>query len=265
MLLYHLLLLALIQGITEFLPVSSSAHLVFMPKAIGFADQGLALDVATHLGTLGAVLIYFRGDIKRLTIGGVKILKGDITSEGWRLFYLLVATLPVIALGFIVHACNPNFLRSIPLMGVTSILFGSLLYYADHFFPQTQGVKHLTLRKVFAVGVAQALALIPGTSRSGACMTALRFWGLSRPEAARFSCLMSIPTILGAGTLITYKLYKSGDKILLDQMLIGGALSFVVSLSAIALMMKWLERCSFTPFVFYRVILGVVLLVWSCC
>lgn len=260
---YYLILLALVQGITEFLPISSSAHLVLLPQITGHADQGLVLDVAVHLGTLFAVMLYFRRDI----IDIVRAYTLDWTKSGKQARaarklgkMVLIGSIPVIIAGFIMHAILPEGIRSVAVIAVTTIVFGLILGWADHKCTCTKKLAELDVRDALIIGFGQMLALVPGTSRSGITMTAALFLGYTRTEAARFSLLLGIPAILGAGALGMIDIVKSGNSMLGLDALIGMGLSFVTAYAAIALMMRWLSSSTFMPFVIYRVVLGIALL-----
>lgn len=258
--LLQLFVLALVQGITEFLPISSSAHLVLVPYFTGWDDQGLLIDVAVHVGTLLAVLIYFRRDVIDMIVGLFGLLSGR-RREGARLAaQVIVASIPVVIAGAALHRFGPDIFRNVEIIAWATIGFGILLGAADRLFPATGRVGEMSYGGALFVGLAQCLALIPGTSRSGITMTAGRMLGLQRREAARFALLLSIPAILGAGTLAGADLASAGDTRLTLDALIAGALAFVAALIAIAAMMAWLKRASFTPFVLYRVALGLLLL-----
>lgn len=259
--LLQIVVLALVQGITEFLPVSSSGHLVLVPIAGGWPDQGLDMDIAVHVGTLGAVLLYFWRDVAFMAGGLWRSLKGK-SDPGARLFWLIcAATVPVVAAGFALKELfGQDALRSIEVIGWTMLGFGIVLWVFDRLCMTVKRIPHMPLFDAMVIGVAQVLALIPGTSRSGITMTAARLLGYERTEAARFSLLLSIPTILGAGLLAGYDIWQAGDARLTHDALAAMAGSFVAALAAIALMMAWLKRASFTPFVLYRVVLGALLL-----
>ena len=261
----HILVLAAVQGLTEFLPVSSSGHLLLVPYFMGWSDQGRIIDVAMHIGTLLAVVIYFWRDVFGMTraLGRSFTLAArgrPMDKEFWLILKLIVASIPAVAAGVAIEHYFPDGMRDISIVAWTTIIFAILLYAADKMFMTIRRMEHISYLGAFFVGCFQALALIPGTSRSGATMTAARILGVERSEAARFSFLMAIPTILGAGLLEGYKLYKSGDMSLLHDAVIGGMLAFVFGLAAIAFMMAWLRRASFTPFVVYRLCLGALLM-----
>lgn len=255
---FQLVVLAVVQGITEFLPISSQGHLVLVPAVAGWPDQGLAIDVAVHVGTLGAVMIYFRRDLCRMVAG---IARRD---DGGKLaLQITVATVPVVLAGVALFAFGAERLRSIEVIGWAMLGFGVLLYAVDRASPARRRLERMTLGPAVLIGLAQVLALIPGTSRSGITMTAARALGFERREAARFSMLMSIPVIIAAGTLQAVALYATGDAVLTGGAVIAAAMAFVTALGAIGFLMRWLARASFTPFVAYRVVLGVALLVWA--
>lgn len=259
----QLFVLALVQGITEFLPISSSGHLILVPEMTSWPDQGLAMDVAVHVGTLGAVMLYFRSDVLRLAQGGLGYVGLQAPAEDRRLFgHLVIATIPVVLAGLGLKLSGyDEALRSPLVIAAASIGFGIVLYGIDMLCARRRIVSGMTGGHAIALGLAQVLALIPGASRAGTTMTAARALGYTRPEAARFSMLMSIPTILAAGALLGLDVLEGGEALGVDA-LIGAALSFVSALAAIHFLMKWLEGASMTIFVVYRVALGVLLLWW---
>ena len=256
----HLAIYALIQGITEFLPISSQGHLDIAGRFFELPGQGLTLIVAVHVGTLGAVMLYFWRDLAAMFMGVVRALGGQ-RDPGGRLFVLVaVATLPVIGAGYFVNAYLGEDLHSLVVIGWATLGFGILLYVADKIGMRLRRMEHLSIPDAVIIGCAQTLALIPGTCRSGITMSAARMLGFERPDAARFSMLMSIPAILGAGVLKGKELIESGDAQVSLAMLNAAGLSFLAALAAIWLMMGWLRRASFTPFVIYRILLGTGLL-----
>ncbi|MDC0737798.1 undecaprenyl-diphosphate phosphatase [Cognatishimia sp. SS12] len=262
MTLYHLILLALIQGITEFLPISSSGHLILLPAAIGTEDQGQFLDVAVHIGTLGAVVLFFWRDVRLGLIGLPKLARGDTQDPGARLALLLmIATIPVVLFGVFLAASGLNDqLRSIKTIGWTMLGFGLLLWWMDRRGGLQKDMADWTLKDAILLGLWQAIALIPGTSRSGITITGARALGYDRESAARIAMLMSIPAILASGG---YLLLDTGFDLTARQALdaaIAVALSFGAALLALKFMMMLLRTVSFTPYVIYRVILGAALL-----
>lgn len=257
-----IIVVALVQGVTEFLPISSSGHLILVPAVAGWPDQGLTIDVAVHVGSLGAVALYLWRDLFAMARGIGALIRGRATP-GARLFGLLVlATLPVVAAGFALNDYAPDLFRSVEVIAWTTLGFGVLLYYVDQRTMTVNRIEHMGVGPALLIGLSQVLALIPGTSRSGITMTAGRALGFERVDAARFSMLLSIPTIVGAGALKGFELYQSGNAALGRDAALAAVIAFVAALGAIALMMAWLRRASFTPFVAYRVVLGLVLLAW---
>jgi undecaprenyl-diphosphatase len=256
----HLVVLALVQGVTEFLPISSSGHLVLVPVFLGWPDQGLMIDVAVHVGTLFAVLVYLYKDVGAM-VGGLGRAARGRSDPGAKLFmYLVLGTIPVVIAGFLLETYAPDMFRSVIVIGWTTLGFGLLLWIADRVGLTVRRIEHLGISDVLIVGLAQCLALIPGTSRSGITMTAARFVGMERPDAARFSLLLSIPVIIAAGTLAGRKIYMTGSGELAADAFVAAGLAFATALIAIAIMMAWLKRASFTPFVIYRIVLGIGLL-----
>lgn len=262
MTLLHLITLALVQGITEFLPISSSAHLILVPMVLGDADQGLAIDVAAHVGTLGAVMLYFRRDVAAMLKGGLRILKGNIKDPGAQLGLMIAAaTAPVVIAGYVVHEYAGDMLRSPYVIAATTLIFGAALWAADRYGKRDRDMAGMTWKYAILIGLSQVLALVPGTSRSGITMTAARALGYERADAARFSMLLSIPTIAGAGTLAGMDLAEAGDSALTGEAAAVAVLSFLAALAAIHLLMKWLEKAGFMPFVIYRFVLGAALII----
>ena len=260
--LWHLILLALIQGLTEFLPVSSSGHLVLLPNLTGLADQGQLLDVAVHVGTLAAVILYFWQDVRMGLLGVPRMLTGRIDTPGAKLaFLLMVATIPVVLVGLVLHLTGlDDAMRSVAVIGWTMLIFGIVLYWADQRGPQVKQAQGWGLRDAVILGLWQAVALIPGTSRSGITITGARFLGYDRHAAARIAMLMSIPTIAASGVLLGADALVTANLAALRDGAIAAAFAFVAALLALALMMRLLRSVSFTPYVIYRVVLGVVLL-----
>ena len=259
---FHLFLLASIQGITEFLPVSSSGHLILLPALTPLEDQGLVLDVAVHVGTLLAVTLYFWRDVRMTLLGLPGLLRGRIDSQGsWLALCLAIATVPVMVAGLVLHLTGAmEMMRSVALIGWMMIVFGIVIWVCDQKSPETRTIRNWSLRDAVILGLWQAVALIPGTSRSGACIAGARALGYARHDAARISMLMSIPTIIASGALMGGDAALRADGDALRDGAIAAALSFVAALAALALMMKLLRYVSFTPYVVYRIGLGVILL-----
>jgi len=252
----------MVQGITEFLPISSSGHLILVPVALGLPDQSLILDVAVHVGTLLAVMLYLWRDMVAMvaSIGISRTLKGKRDPGGRLFWFLVIGTIPVVIAGFAVNKYYPEGFRSLLVLGWTTFGFGLLLMVADKTGMTLRRIEHLRFGDVLIIGIAQTLALVPGTSRSGICMTAARIIGMERIEAARFSMLLGIPAILGAGTLKGYDLWKAGDAALSTDAVLSAGMACIAALVAITVMMLWLRHATFTPFVVYRVVLGGSLL-----
>ncbi|WP_339459027.1 undecaprenyl-diphosphate phosphatase [Pseudomonas sp. EA_105y_Pfl2_R69] len=249
--------LALIQGLTEFLPISSSAHLILPSQVLGWADQGLAFDVAVHVGTLLAVACYFRHEVKRLLVAWYGSLGGVHNQESRLAWQIAVATLPAMAFGLLASEQIEHYARSAWVIASTTILFGLLLWWADSRARQAKDEYQASWKDAAIIGFAQVLALIPGTSRSGITMTAALMLGLSRTAAARFSFLMSIPIIVMAGSYEGLKLVEAGDAVNWTQIGLGTLVSFVSALLCIHWFLKLLERISMLPFVIYRLCLGL--------
>jgi undecaprenyl-diphosphatase len=257
--LIQLAVLALVQGITEFLPISSSAHLILVPALTDWPDQGLMIDVAVHAGSLLAVVVYFAGDLWRIVRGlGAH---GDANTASFA-GMLIAATIPVGIAGYAVHEIGQEHLRDPEIIAWATIVFGIVLYVADRVGMTLHRLEHMRWGPAMLIGLAQVLALIPGTSRSGITMTAARLLGFERDASARFSMLLSIPVIAAAAALAGLDLYKAGDAQLTYQALVAGGLAAVSAYVAICALMAWLKRSSFTPFVIYRLVLGFGLLAW---
>jgi len=256
--------LALIQGITEFLPISSSAHLILLPALTGWPDQGLELDIAVHVGTLGAVLIYFRRDVAALIAGLGAGLAGRATAQTRLALAVLVGTVPLlVAGGLLVVFDITAYLRAPLVIAWATILFAVLLYAADRWRSGERSLDGLNLRGALFIGLAQVLALVPGASRAGVTITGARLLGVGRIEAARFSMLLAIPSILAAGAYAILHLIRAGDPAFGWTALLAAGLAFLAALASIELMLRWLRRASYTPFVIYRLALGAGLLWWA--
>lgn len=262
MTLYHLLLVAAIQGITEFLPVSSSGHLILLPNLTGLDDQGQVIDVAVHVGTLFAVVLYFWRDVGLALAGVPHLLRGKLDDPGAKLAFLLcVATVPVILFGLVLKLTGlDDAMRSITVIGWTMLIFGLVLYWADQTGATRKSGEDWSLKDAVIMGLWQAIALIPGTSRSGITITGARQLGYQREDAARLAMLMSIPTILASGALLGAEVAADANAALARDGAIAAAFAFVCALLALVLMMRLLKSVSFTPYVIYRVVLGIVLL-----
>lgn len=267
----QVIVLALVQGITEFLPVSSSAHLVLPAQLTSWPDQGLEFDVAVHFGTLIAVLAYFRKDLLSMlwAIGRAPAVYAARSSEVpsnaeteqaaqgiVQLLKLGLATIPVVIIGFLGKDFIQDNLRTVPVIATTTMLFGAALWYADR-RPTTNTT--ITWQAAAIIGLAQSIALIPGTSRSGITITAALLLGLSRVEAAKFSFLLAIPTIAGAQLLLSLDLAAGNLDTDLAKVAAGAALAGVSAYLGIHYFMQLVERTGMLPYVLYRLVLGLVL------
>lgn len=257
----EIIVLALIQGLTEFLPISSSAHLILPSQILGWQDQGLAFDVAVHVGTLIAVVIYFRKEVVEILSAWFKSFgeqgATDDSKLGW---WIILGTIPAAVLGLIFKDLIELYLRSAWVIAVTTIVFGLLLWYADVKGKQTKTIYQLTWKSALMIGMAQAMAMIPGTSRSGITMTAGLMLGMNKQSAARFSFLLAIPVISMMGLYYTIELAVGDHVVDWTTLLLGAGLSFISAYACIFLFLKIIERMGMMPFVIYRLLLGVGLI-----
>lgn len=265
MTLIQLMLLAIIQGLTEFLPISSSAHLILVPWVTGAQDQGPLIDVMAHFGSLLAVMIYFRRDILAMLAGGIDLLRGRQPTAASRIFLYIVAATPfaLIVGGVLFVGGWSDIMRNPVLIGFATIFFGIVLWISDRFLDGKGAVEDRGISAALWIGACQMLAFIPGTSRSGITMTAARFLGVSRTEAARFSMLLSIPLLgaMGSAALLDLMLSEPiAGAPGLKEGLIVAALSAITAWFSIALLMKLVGKVGFTPFVLYRLVMGAAIL-----
>jgi len=260
----QILILSLVQGLTEFLPISSSAHLILTPRILGYTDQGLAFDVAVHLGSLFAVIGYFRTDIACMLHDFFRSLgtNGTPTRESQMAWMIILATLPIVFIGGTLRSLVETDLRSTLVIAATTILFGLLLYWFDIKGKRNRDEYSVNWRDALIIGLFQALAIMPGTSRSGITMTAGLMLGLTRRAASRFSFLLAIPTILMSGALVTLELVQSDLPVMWNELLLGAALSFVSAYLCIHFFLKAIEKIGMLPFVAYRLLLGFALLIF---
>ena len=257
----QIIALAILQGLTEFLPISSSAHLILLPILANWQDQGLAFDVAVHVGTLTAVIFYFRHTLKILLHDWFEsVHQRQMVGDSRLAWAVLIGTIPVGLAGLLLGDFVEAHLRSPLVIAATTIIFALLLAWADWYGKQQRTEHQLTWQDVFIVGVAQAIALIPGTSRSGITITAGLILGLSREAAARFSFLLSIPVIFLAGGLKTIELIQSNLITDWFALISGAILSAVSAYICIHLFLKLLAKIGLWPFVIYRLVLGVILI-----
>lgn len=258
--LFQAIVLAIVQGLTEFLPISSSAHLVIPSLLMGWPDQGLAFDVAVHVGTLFAVLYYYREDLLRMAHSWLGSLSGEAASEDSRLvWYLLLATVPAGLAGLLAGDFIEENLRTLPVIATTTLVFGIALGMADRRAGPVGRGRSLGLRIALIIGAAQAFAPVPGVSRSGVTMTAALMLGMSRQDSARFSFLLSIPIIASAGLLKLVDLAGGGHPVDWTLLFVGIAVSGVTAYLCIAAFLRLLDRVGFMPFVYYRVALAALL------
>lgn len=250
--LLQIVVLAVVQGITEFLPVSSSAHLILVPKLFGWNDQGLAFDVAVHLGTLVAVLHYFRKDLYSITVDFLK------TGKNRLVWAVILGTIPVGLAGLLCNGLIKTYLRSDLVIIISTVFFGLFLAIADKKH-RDRDLTQLNWRDVLFIGIAQAIALIPGTSRSGITISAGLFLGLSRQAAAKYSFLLAIPVIILASGLEALKLYTEPTTLLWQDLGLGFIIAAITGYFCISIFMKLIAKIGMMPFVIYRLILAAVL------
>jgi len=262
----QLIILALIQGLSEFLPISSSAHLILPSQLLNWPDQGPLIDVMAHFGSLFAVLLYFRRDVADILRGFVDLLQRKLNTRSALALNLILSTPPALIAGFVLATMGwDDAMRLLPIIAFTTIFFGVLLWLSDIKAKSDKPVEELTWGGAVILGLSQSLALIPGTSRSGITMTAGRTLGLSREASARFSMLMSLPIIGASGLYAILKLMTANaaeQTATLANGLVVAGLSFVTAYACIALFMKWVGRIGFFPFMLYRLALGAGLLLF---
>lgn len=257
------LILAFVQGLTEFLPISSSAHTIVLPKWLGQEDHGLVVDVATHFGSLGAVLIYFRKRLFDLSVASFQFVRTRVATENSRYaYYLIVATAPIVVVGWFSQTVVESYFRTASLIGITTVLFGLLLWLADRAGQRNKPENGLTVWYAFIIGMSQVLALIPGTSRSGITITCALFLGFTRTAAARFSFLLAIPTILAASVLTFANLLGTTNSVNWFVLVVASGTAFITAYLCIEFFLRLVEKIGMIPFVVYRVILGVGILFW---
>jgi undecaprenyl-diphosphatase len=256
------IVLAIVQGLSEFLPISSSGHLILIPHFLGWVDQGLAFDVAVHLGTLLALLVYFRRQLGTMATAWFdSVLRSTHTRDSRLAWQILVATVPVGLVGLLFDDYIEAHLRNPLFVAGTLTVFGLLMYAADRYGRGNKDEYSLSWPQAFAIGCAQALALMPGTSRSGITMTAGRALGLSRSGAARFSFLLAIPGIGAAGAYEGLKLVTSTEPVDWQPMVVGVVFAALSGIACIHFLIRFIERIGLLPFTVYRLILAAVI-VW---
>jgi len=257
----HIIVLALVQGLTEFLPVSSSAHLILGSRLMQWPDQGLVFDVATHLGTLIAVLIYFRRDLAAMLNACIRAPVDESARHNRKVvLYLALASLPALLAGALAHGLVEHYLRDVRVIACTTIVFGLVLWWSDAAGPRNRQLSDMNLRGALLIGLAQALALVPGVSRSGITITAGRFLGYTATAAARFSFLLAIPIIGAAGSFGALRVATGDAPIDWGQFGMAVGFAALAGWVCIAAFLAILQRVGLKPFVFYRLALGLVLL-----
>ena len=256
-----IIILSLIQGITEFLPISSSAHLIIIPEFFLNIDSSRGFDVSLHFGSLLAVIYYLKKDLIKIILDTIFLKKNN---EGFIILKnLIISTIPIIIVGFLVHINNFDIIRSLEVIGWTTLIFGILLGIADRNLKVIKFFKNLNLKDALAIGIAQTLAIIPGTSRSGIVITAGLWMGFSRFDASKYSLLLSIPVIIAATTLESINLFIEKGFFFNNEMIMGIILSFCAALITIRLFMNWINKASLKIFVAYRIILGILILIYA--
>ena len=262
---FEAVVLGIVQGLTEFLPISSSAHLRIVGELFGWEDPGAAFTAITQIGTEAAVLLYFRHDIARIVVAWLGSLAGKRQGDpdarmGW---LIIVGSLPIVVLGLLFQDDIETTLRDLRIVATALILFSLILYWADRVGAKKRELADLTVPHGIGFGFAQAMALIPGVSRSGGTITAGLFLGYSRSAAARYSFLLAVPAVLGSGFFQAYEALTgdvAGQGVSWGPTILATVIAFGVGLTVIAWLLRYLDRGSFTPFVVYRVVLGLLIL-----
>src|SRR3954466_5946936 len=262
---FEAVVLGVVQGLTEFLPISSSAHLRIVGEAFGWDDPGAAFTAITQIGTELAVLLYFRRDIGRIVVAWLGSLAGRRKHDpdarmGW---LIIVGSIPIVVLGLLFQDRIETTLRDLRIVAIALVSFSLILYWADRVGAKKLGLHDLTVRDGVAYGLAQALALVPGVSRSGGTITMGLFLGYTREAAARYSFLLAIPAVLGSGVFQAYEALTgdvAGQGVAWGPTILATLIGFGVGLTVIAWLLRYLDRGSFLPFVIYRVVLGLLVL-----
>ena len=265
---FEAVVLGIVQGLTEFLPISSSAHLRIVGEAFGWDDPGAAFTAITQIGTEAAVLLYFRREIGRIIVAWLGSLagrrKGDPDARmGW---LIIVGSIPIVVLGLLFQDDIETTLRDLRIVATALILFSLILFWADRVGAKKRELDQLTIGHGIAFGFAQAMALIPGVSRSGGTITMGLFLGYTRAAAARYSFLLAVPAVLGSGFFQAYEALTGdveGEGVSWGPTILATVIAFGVGLTVIAWLLRYLDRGSFTPFVVYRIVVGGLILGWS--
>src|SRR5680860_376551 len=257
---FQAVFLGLLQGLTEFLPISSSAHLILTPALLDWQDQGVGFDLAVHVGTLLAVVLYFRRDVFGIARDGLaSMAQRRIVGQGAMAFYLVIGTIPAGLAGLALLDMIDNELRAVEIIFGTTLFFGLLLGLADWIPKRQRTLDSLNWKDALLVGIAQAIAIVPGTSRSGITITAGLFLGMSRETASRFSFLLAIPITALAASVKLLEVAAADTVVDWGAFLIGGVTSFVIAITAIHFFLKWLNKVGMWPYVIYRLILAGVI------
>jgi undecaprenyl-diphosphatase len=262
---FEAVVLGVVQGLTEFLPISSSAHLRVVGSVFGWDDPGAAFTAITQIGTEAAVLLYFRREIGRIIVAWLGSLAGRRTGDpdarmGW---LIIVGSIPIVVLGLLFQDDIETTLRDLRIVAIALVLFSLILFWADRVGAKKRELEHLTVGHGIAFGFAQAMALIPGVSRSGGTITMGLFLGYTRAAAARYSFLLAVPAVLGSGFFQAYEALTGdveGQGVSWGPTILATVIAFAVGLTVIAWLLRYLDRGSFTPFVVYRVIVGLLIL-----
>ena len=255
----HSVILAIVQGITEFLPISSSGHLILVPRFFGWEDQGLAFDAATHIGTLAAVLLYFREDLIKMAVAWVRsVTHRELTPDGRLAWVVLFGTIPVGLVGLLFKDTIETAFRNPLLVAANLAVFGVLLWLADRYGRRERDERSVGWKDAVVIGCAQALALVPGTSRSGVTMTAALAMGLTRPAAARFSFLLSVPAVTMAGLMSVLDFVQAPDQANWGPTLLAVVVSAITGYLTIHYLLKFIARVGMLPFLIYRLVLAAI-------
>ena len=258
---FHIFFIAIVQGITEFLPISSSAHLIMIPYIMKVSDQGVLIDISVHLGSLLALIIFFKKESVILFKGLIQFFSLKLQKEEFFLLLkIIIATIPICLFGLIFKIYRLDIIvRSIELIGWTMIIFGIILFYADKLGKEKKSLKNLSFRESLFIGFFQAFALIPGVSRSGISITGFRIFGYNKYDAIKISLMMSIPTILLSAFFISPEILEEKN-ISIIEILIPFILSFITAFVTLKVMVRYVYVFGFSPYVIYRIFLGIILL-----
>ena len=258
---FHIFFIAIVQGITEFLPISSSAHLIMIPYIMKVSDQGVLVDISVHLGSLLALIIFFKKESVILFKGLIQFFSLKWKKEEFFLLLkIIIATIPICLFGLIFKIYRLDIIvRSIELIGWTMIIFGIILFYADKLGKEKKSLKNLSFRESLFIGFFQAFALIPGVSRSGISITGFRIFGYNKYDAIKISLMMSIPTILLSAFFISPEILEEKN-ISIIEILIPFILSFITAFVTLKVMVRYVYVFGFSPYVIYRIFLGIILL-----